>query len=64
MVTAILGILERKIIAESEMIEWFNSFSEIKKTGKHDEDLVRKVNIKVSILDQLMRKYISMFLMH
>lgn len=45
-VTAVSAVLDRKLIPESEMIEWIKSFEKIIKIGQYPYDLVIHVNAK------------------
>lgn len=46
MMTAVSAVLERKLIPESEIIEWIKSFEKIIKIGQYPDDLVIQVNMK------------------
>lgn len=45
-VTAVSAILERKLICESEMIDWIKSFKSIAKVGEYPNDIIISVNVK------------------
>ena len=47
MITPVKSILEREIVPIDEIIEWINSFKNIKKIGAYPEDLVVEFNVNV-----------------
>ncbi|MCK4258423.1 MAG: DUF2785 domain-containing protein [Halanaerobiales bacterium] len=59
MVTAVISILERNIVAESEIISWIENFSNINKIGRYPEDGIVYLNTKNilrSLYFRLLRK--------
>ena len=46
MVTAIVSILERRILAETDIINWLKGFSVINKIGRLPEDSMASINTK------------------
>lgn len=45
-VTAVSAILERKLVPESEMIEWIKSFEKMDKIDQYPHDVIIHVNVK------------------
>lgn len=46
LVTATLGVLERKNISEEKTINWLKSFVEFNKVGEYPTDMIIEVNVK------------------
>jgi hypothetical protein len=55
MVSAVVHIMERKIIADQVIIRWIESFPETRKIGKYPEDLYLRTNVKAFLRSLYLR---------
>ncbi len=46
MVSAVVAVLDRKILRENEIIDWIKNFKSLDKIGKHPEDMTIEINVK------------------